>query len=1000
MNHSRLVLGLDLGVTSIGWALVRLNSDATDDGLQGSIVSAGVRIFPATTEGAKNEPKNLSRRMSRGQRRTIRRKSRRKSELRVLLTKAGLLPEIETEDSSSFNNLGDPYELRAKGISEKLSPFEIGRAIFHLSRRRGFKSNRKTESKSEDGVVLSSINLISEAIERENRRTLGAYLKSLPKKRGIYTSRAMVDDEFETIWEQQRQHHPEILTGALRSQIRSIIFFQRNVYWNKGTIGKCTFETDKRRCDIAKQPAQRVRYWQDLNNLKVQDPKSLEWSLLSIEDRRRLAVELEKFKDISFDKIRKLLKINPDSRINLEASEKKIKGNGTGVQFRKAMGKAWDALDEGRQNMLVDEFLRIENNESLIRRLSEFWQLPSEIIDRVMTIRPEVGKSRLSLKAINKILPLMMEGKRYDEACAEVYGDHRSLFNTISLEKLPNPPKDIRNPIVFKALSETKKVINAILREFGKPDQINIEMARDLKLTPKQKDALQKQQNRNKKANEEAEEFFKEKFNLDNPSGSDKLKYRLWKEAGGICPYSGKTISPDLLLTDQVDFEHIIPYSRSFDDSYMNKTICDAEFNRKVKKNATPYELFASDEERYHQVLQRVSNFPNGKRRKFELTEDEFQQTDWIGRQLSDTRYICREARAYLMQLYSKPEGQEVVVVSGGSTSNLRHVWGLNSILADDNGDEKNRNDHRHHAIDAVVIALTSRGLYQLIARLSGRNKELMKKTLSGMPSPWNDFRDEVAAVVGNIIVSHAPTHRVRGGFFDDTAFGATKVPSIFVTRKPLASLTPKMITQIADPMVKQIIEEHLTAHGGDYKAAFQQDNVVLHRDGKTPIKSVRVHFAKSPETVAGITNAAGEEYKFYALGGNHHVEIYENADGVREAVLVPRFKALQNLRKAIAEGRRPNPNSAENVDGKRLLFTFCANDYLEFIGDDGKLLVYRVQKMSGGKTARIDCRMPNYAGTDYINKIVTPAIVGSGFSRITRKLQVDPLGRLTQAND
>jgi len=635
--------------------------------------------------------------------------------------------------------------------------------------------------------------------------------------------------------------------------------------------------------------------------------------------------------------------------------------------------------------------------------LRDYWGFDEEQVAKLLKAPIERNFSRLSLKAIRNILPKMTEkGLRYDEAAIEVYGDHRNLFETSSLEKLPEPPKDLRNPIVTKALHELRKVINAIIREFGKPDEIRVELARDLKMNRKQKERVIKQQNKNKKVNEEAAEFYAKKFGVEKVSYEDKLKYRLWKEAGEHCPYTGLKIPPEMLLdkgdeSEGIDIEHIIPYSRCFDDSYMNKTICLSSYNRDTKKNKTPYELYGGNEQEYFEVLKRTESMPWAKRRRFE--QKELDENEMIGRQLSDTRYISREARKYLLKLYDNE--QHVSVLPGQATAALRHHWGMNAILSVGDIDLKNRDDHRHHAIDAIVVALTDRALFQYISRLSKRNRSNLRKDLKGIEMPWKSFLSDAGDAINKIIVSHAPTRRVRGQLLEETAYGTTEEEGLFVTRKNLDSLTPTHIKKedIVDETIRAIVKARFDENGGDLQKAFGKDAAPLfHKDGKTIIKKVRVYVRMSPETVVGIKNDRGEIYKYYATGGNHHVEVYENPQTEeRKAKLVTRFDASLNIRKSIKKGKNPSPISNGFGENWRFLFSLCPNDYIEFRGDDGELSVYRVQKMSIGP--KVTARILEDSRSNYVSGI-SLNIVGVGFSKITRKLQVDPLGHLTQAND
>src|SRR5581483_1349166 len=211
------VLGLDIGSNSIGWALI----DETNK----KIVGAGVRVFP---EGVDRDQKggeiskNETRRIARGMRRQIARRARRKRKLREALTLAGLLPG----DGATQRELdsANPYDLRRRALDERLQPFEIGRILVHLNQRRGFLSNRKADKqkKKEDSETLAEISALAGEMEQAGHRTLGEHLAAsyaanpLARIRGKHTRRDMFEQEFNAIWEAQRQYYPELLTDALK----------------------------------------------------------------------------------------------------------------------------------------------------------------------------------------------------------------------------------------------------------------------------------------------------------------------------------------------------------------------------------------------------------------------------------------------------------------------------------------------------------------------------------------------------------------------------------------------------------------------------------------------------------------------------------------------------------------------------------------------------------------------------------------------------------------
>ncbi len=340
----------------------------------------------------------------------------------------------------------------------------------------------------------------------------------------------------------------------------------------------------------------------------------------------------------------------------------------------------------------------------------------------------------------------------------------------------------------------------------------------------------------------------------------------------------------------------------------------------------------------------------------------------------------------------------------------MRHHWGMNAILSEGDIDLKNRDDHRHHVIDAIVVALTDRSLFQYISRLSKRNRKNLRKDLKGIEMPWESFLDDVKESMDNITVSHAPMRRVRGKLLKETAYGGTNEDDVFVTRKSIDELTKAMIPKIVDETIREIITARLADCEGNLKKAFGNSSdligedgkpFVWHKNGKTKIKKVRITETMSEGTYVGIEDDKGEVYKYYATGGNHHVEIYENLQTEeRQAVLVSRFDAAANLRKSIKNGKPPSPISNGLGGDWRFLFSLCKNDYVEFLGDDGELSIYKVQKMSGGKGFEITLREPNDSFTDVKQGNPLRLRSKSSLLKITRKLQVDPLGHLTQAND
>ena len=808
----KIILGVDLGSNSLGWALLAANDRLEPEG----VVASGVRVFPAPIEDKSKEPKNKARRGARGARKIVSRRKMRMQYLTSILTKHGLLPNDKNQWEQLFSDHSiNPYVLRKKALDEKLSLHEIGRCLYHICRRRGFKSNRKAAlaellkedseivkileqeeqekiksgkiSKSdEEGIILKAISQLQQKIDEAKARTLGEYLamqhENGNKVRCQHTSRAMYEHEFETIWETQKKHYPQILVDSIKTQIHSAIFHQRPLKIQKFLIGRCEFEPTRKRAMKGLTISQDFRIWQDLNNIKLKALTTRTERPLTPDEKTTIYELLQELESMAWSSFRTKLKLPKDKSlmtINLEEGNKdKLIGNITRIKLRKALPDKWP-LDEITERKIVTDILTISRKDSLIRSLKKRYKLTAKEAYEVSKIEPPPGTMNLSAKAICKIMPHLKRGLNYHDSFQLAGYKRTDQKEKVIHDLLPDPP-DARNPVVNKAIRELRKVVNAIVRRFGKPDIIRVEMARDMKLSKKQKEDLQKSIKQNEKLNVEAEQKLKE-LGIRNPTREDKIKYRLWKECGGMCPYTGQEISLEMLVSEDVDVEHIIPYTLCLDDSFKNKTLCIAAENRMVKKNQTPYQSYSSNPDKYEEILTRVRNMPDmhpRKKRLFALEKlSEFD--DFVSKQLNDTRYICRLAKDYLASLVGN---ENVQLIKGEATAALRHKWGLNSVLGDEDNEEKYRDDHRHHAIDAIVIACISRGLFQKLSRLTAKGGSLsLRNQISGtkisLPEPWSGFRNEVEQNIKSIIVSHAPTRKLSGALHEDTAYGLIMHP-------------------------------------------------------------------------------------------------------------------------------------------------------------------------------------------------------------------------------
>ncbi|MBT5833448.1 MAG: type II CRISPR RNA-guided endonuclease Cas9 [Deltaproteobacteria bacterium] len=1004
MSNTKIkkILGLDLGSNSIGWALLE-----NKDGRPQKIIDLGSRIFTKAVEDKTPTPKNVNRRESRLTRRVLQRRSRRKQRMLNYLISLDLLPKSLRDNPAPeiiLNTLGDPYELRAVALDKPLEKHQLGRVFLHFVQRRGFLSNRKTilgdlvddpdvtavlaeaeseedtstEQAKEETVFKKQISVLRQTIletlapqnskSKDNKcRTLGEYLYTIkaPLTRRnrthsggeLRTDRQMYRDELDLIWKQQATHHT-VLNEDVKEQIEEIIFLQRPLKLRSDRIGKCSLEPKKNRISIARLEYQCFRYLQDVNNLEFMLPSENHWTKLNEDERQKLILLFESKSSVSFTEVKKTLDLNRNVKINLEeGGNKKFKGNVTASAIRKVIPE-WDNFDSPQQLSFVEDMLSIQKKSTLKKRLTGHWNLNPETAVQLCMLEFEPGHGNLSLKAINKLLPYLERGMLFNEARVEA-GYGYETEQTEAKERLGMPP-ETSNPIVNKGLHELRRLVNAIISEYGKPDVIRIEMARDLEMNTKRYKANETQQTANTKANEKATEAFQEigsknpQLGLRHyPSHTDKLKYRLWLDQEKRCAYSNQCINLTSLFTGEVEIDHILPYSQSLDDSFMNKVVCLTSENRN-KGQRTPVDAFSTNPEKWEQIKQAIFKWGKklkSKQNRFFMSAAEVQKRDFISSQLNDTRYMSRVALDYLKQL-----GADITTCKGITTSHVRHWWGLNNLLGET--DKKDRTDHRHHAIDAVVIATIDRGFYNKIVSTAKSfeesNSALSMNDLVVNP-PWSELRNDLDKKLGTVIVAHVPNRKLSGALHKDTGVGFIKGKGTVYRKLLNSDMTVKRAEEIIDPHVRALVIEHLSQFENDPKKAFAEGVKVFHKDGKTLIKRVRVLQSKEYKTLEklekskfGVRDHQGKLYKWFAYGNNHHVEIVRNRNTRKVRGIFVTMMEASHRAKGIGNNvkvpKQPTVKTDHGPDTD-FLMDLHINDLVS-VEQEGERKFYRVQAL------------------------------------------------------
>jgi CRISPR-associated endonuclease Csn1 len=854
------VLGLDLGPTSIGWAAVKTDEKGRfesffliKDGAQ-TYPAIGARIFPAGVEklnqGKNEQSKNKKRREKRSTRRRLRRARARRLELINLLSAHGLIKETVIETLQQK----DPYELRVKALSDKVELEDLARIFLHFAKRRGFKSNRKQPE--EKDAKASDMKKARDRLNVElNGKTPGQFwheklknnpLQAIRNRRNNYqwiAQRHHYQDELARIWKMQSTYYPDVFTHSFYQKLEKLLFdqihFELSNTKKRKIIGTCSLIPGKIRCGYSDRIAQKFRMLQKINDILIQD-SGKERSLFD-EEREKLIEYLSISKEKTYAEIRKKLwgKEADQIKINLEYRDnEKIKGNEIdamlvgGSFFDK---KKWLTLSEGQKDKVwsilknyLDENIGREQVET---DMSQFG-LSFKKQDWPDKLKEPIGTCNYSTQALERIVPLMEKGANLYTAIEKAH--FKKKHSQKSLLVLPDKSNgfQIPNPVVQTVMFQLRKVINLLIKENGLPDEIVIETARELKANKERRKEIvaNQSENRNKKQNainkiRESKGWSKEV----DVSTTDVIKYLLWEEQKYYCPYACKKIELSELLSRDTEIDHILPYSMSLDNTMNNRVVCFSKHNQEKGQN-TPISWLGADSPRWQAIQDAMNrnafNFTDEKWERFSVYNDEIAEKYQPERLLRDTSYITREVRSYLKQLYSADKAEQKVRTSKGPiTSELRNLWNLNAILRDGELGPKNRDDLRHHAVDAAVIAVTSHKKIQQITKTLQQNWPKRPK-YAAIEEPWDGFGVQLAQAVERINISHRVQRKVKGALHKETNYwiedSGTNCGK-HITTEFLNGISQDTANKICDETIKKMVLARLKDFDGDSKKAFEE---------------------------------------------------------------------------------------------------------------------------------------------------------------------------------
>lgn len=854
------------------------------------------------------------------------------------------------------------YELRARAINEKLTVEEVAYVLTEINNNLNSSSG-----------YLGAISDRSKELYFE-KQTVGEYLyKQIiddrhTRLKGQVFYRQDYLDEFEQIWETQKNHHSE-LTEPLKKEIRDIvIFYQRRLKSQKGLISFCEFESKKVTIDIDGKPKlkiigprvcpkssplfQEFKIWQNLSNLEFLNKKTKEtvqFVGLEIEEKINLFNELNLRGTKKKKEVLKLLNLdtkewdlnftelqgNVTNGILFEAFQKILGHSGHDIDLTKlnaeeakeAIKSVFDTL--GIDSEILNFNAELSNgaferqksylfwhllysyegdnsntgNNKLYQKLNKTFGFEKEYAQYLVNITFPDDYGSLSAKAIRKIIPFIKEN-RYSEACSFAGYNHSHSITAEENEKreLKNrlellPKNSLRNPVVEKILNQMVNVINTIIDEpsLGKPDEIRIELARELKKSAKEREAATRDINAAKTKHDEFRKILQKEFFIPNPTRNDIIRYKLYKELasrGYHTLYSNTYIAPDKLFSKEFDIEHIIPKARLFDDSFSNKTLEVRDVNIK-KSNDTAYDFIESNfsEKDLLEYIARVESFYKDGKDAFDkpISKAKYKKLlmkgaeigeGFIERDLRESQYIAKKAKQMLLEVC-----KTVVSTSGSITDKLRQDWGLINTMKelnlpkyrelgltvfeerkDDQKIEKivdwtKRNDHRHHAMDALTVAFTKHNHIQYLNNLNARDDKNGKKKpniyvieqketyrddngkrLFKQPMP--NFRIEAKRKLEEVLISHKAKNKVvtqnknkvkgsnktqttltpRGQLHKETIYGQSKKYSPKWVKIGV-SFDEVLAKQVANKNYKAAILKRLAENENNPKKAFGGKN-------------------------------------------------------------------------------------------------------------------------------------------------------------------------------
>lgn len=937
----KYIIGLDCGIASVGWSVVSLENN--------QIVDFRIRTFSAPEDPKTGELYSKTRQDQLGKMRNIRRKSHRIIRLKRLLKSNGL------PHNSTHNNV---WQIRYKALDNLITDSEFSAILLHMIKNRGPILQRI----GEEGAILSSVSNNHELISSGKYRTPAelaclTFKNNIRNRDGNYNhtfSRYDIQDELHLIFQKQREFGNKFATVELEDKVDKLLMQQRKSLSGDDIlkiVGFCSLEENEYRSPKHTYSFEKFSLLTTLMNVRILNNK-LEQKSLTNEQINKLILLAHK-KAITYKTIRKELNLSDEDKFKglLYSSKNDVENKKLPeLQIYRDVAKILDEhyLLPNILDAIGIAFTLYKNEDEIVEYLENSVELSYQTIEELLPKLNYTGFVNLSLKAIKKLLPHLENGINYSNAVKTEYKDINKSNENVKKEFISSndilidikSKTKIKNQTVVRSLSQIRKVINAIIKKYGTPEIIAIETATELGKSAKQRKEIHKKQEQNRLNNERAFEELKEQFPKQKSfNQKDVLKLKLFKQQNGICLYSGKYIDKSKLLDNNyVEVEHVVPYSRSFDDSQNNKILVLASENQN-KKEKTPFEWLGTGE-KWNNYVDRVSKCYFSLNKKEFLTKQEIDEKEFISRNLNDTRYITSHLVNVIKQYLIC---NQVVSVKGGFTANLRHKLGI----------EKTRENKRHHAVDAILVALSG---------MIFHNKEKYNWLMTNKEEIAKEIQTSVFS--NNCIISQMTNHKVTGQAHYETIRSSKFLQDEYSTvRTPLTKIKIKDIEKILgypdrEPEFYKQLEEQLIKHNDNPEKAFANGFV----KGNTVVKKVKLKSVQK----SGVIVRKDEN-------GNRH-GIAKNASLIKIKIYRKNDKNYTIPVYAWQINKNIEPNSNDEF-----LFELFPND---MVSVDGEIMLYKSFDRSTGL-----CNFSKIDDASGINKRMS-------ISKVDLKLvKVDVLG-------